>query len=70
MNIEKNYDFLKRMQVIHQPQRRTLFTLPENSVEITSSWVIRIAENATKAELRSAEDFQAIMRKHFQRYLH
>ncbi len=58
MKIEKNYDFLKRMQVIHQPQRRTLFVLQENSVEITEKWQIRVAAEASGAELRSAEDFQ------------
>ncbi|MBO5899485.1 MAG: hypothetical protein J6Q80_02035, partial [Lentisphaeria bacterium] len=54
--MEKNYDFLKRFQIIHHPDRRTLFELPENSIEITSAWVIRVPENPTAAEMRAAAD--------------
>ena len=58
MKIEQNYDFIKRMQVIHQPHRRTNYSLPENAVEVTPCWQIRVPSDASKAEIRSAEDFQ------------
>jgi len=54
--MEKNYDFLKRFQIIHQPDRRTVFDLPDNSVEITSQWLIRVPAAPGAAEIRAAED--------------
>ena len=54
--MEKNYDFLKRFQIIHHPDRRTVFDLPDNSVEITSQWIIRVPASPSAAEIRAAAD--------------
>ena len=59
MMTENNYDFLKRMRVIHKPDRRD-FSLVQNSNEIVidNSWKIVIPETASKLIRRAADDLQ------------
>ena len=59
MVTEKNFDFLKRIQVVHKPDRRD-----ENrkvlakELEIDNSWKIAMTRNAGKLIRRAASDFQ------------
>ncbi len=59
MKKELNYDFLKRMQVIHKPARRdSSAVLKSGEVELDSSWSIVIPESAGKVMRHAAGDFQ------------
>ena len=63
MMTENNYDFLKRMRVIHKPDRRD-FSLVQNSNEIVidNSWKIVIPETASKLIRRAADDLKKAAR--------
>ncbi len=64
MKIEQNYDFLKRFRVIHQPGRRRKFHAANpDEIQIDSSWWIRLPENLTDAESRTAYDFQDYLQR-------
>ena len=57
--MEKNYDFLKRMRVIHKPNRRDAAATPSaQEIEITNSWQIAVKQNCAEQVLQAAEDFQ------------
>ena len=60
MKTEKNYDFLKRMRVIHKPHRRKADALPVNHQELLldASWQILLPVDATSLMIRAAEDLQ------------
>ena len=59
MKKENNYDFLKRMAVIHKPDRRDRNAVPQaDEVAIDDSWEIAIPADACSKIRRSAEDFQ------------
>ena len=65
--MEKNFDFLKRMRVVHQPNRRdwqqsitvSLENLPEpGEILLDNSWKIVIPTSAGQLIRRAADDFQ------------
>lgn len=59
MIAEENYDFLKRMRVIHKPNRRDIsLTRASDEVEIDNSWKIVIDFNAPDLVRHAASDFQ------------
>lgn len=56
--MEKNYDFLKRMAVIHKPDRRDKTAVAAaDELVIDESWELVIDKNSGSKILRSAEDF-------------
>ena len=56
---EQNYDFIKRLRAVHQPDRRNLLLRPEtDELEIDSDWKIVIGCKARSLVRRAAEDFQ------------
>ena len=59
MQPEKNFDFLKRMRQIHQPDRRDPEAVPnKNETAIDNSWKIVIPAGAGPLVRRAASDFQ------------
>ncbi len=59
MEQEKKYDFLKRMAVVHQPNRRDDGLLPEpDEVVLESGWRIVYEVGASPLVVRAAYDFQ------------
>lgn len=60
MKTEKNYDFLKRMQVIHKPNRRKPHALPKDHTELLldSTWEILLPFDASPLMIRAAKDLQ------------
>ena len=57
--MEKNYDFLKRMCVIHKPNRKDPSAVKAaNEIEIDASWKIVIPETASDMVKLAASDFQ------------
>jgi len=56
---EKNYDFLKRLRVIHQPERRNRMLKPGlDEVSIDENWKIVISAQSSPLIRRAALDFQ------------
>lgn len=56
---EKNYDFLKRMKLIHIPGRRDhSFTGNGNDILVDQDWKIAVSRNPSKKAMRAALDFQ------------
>ena len=61
--MEKNYEFLKRFQVIHKPNRRDGSLMPKSTeTAIDESWCLTIPKNAPKLVERAATDFQDYLR--------
>ena len=59
MQPEKNYDFLKRMRVVHKPDRRDgAAVLDPNEIAVDNSWKIVIPSGAGPLVRRAASDFQ------------
>ncbi|MBR2910782.1 MAG: hypothetical protein IKC05_04180, partial [Lentisphaeria bacterium] len=59
MITEKNFDFLKRIQVVHKPDRRDENRkVLANELEIDNSWKIAMTRSAGKLIRRAASDFQ------------
>lgn len=59
LNIEQNYDFLKRFRQIHQPNRRTVFRpAQENEVLLDESWSIYLPINSEDSVKKAAIDIQ------------
>ena len=57
--MEKNFDFLKRMRVVHQPNRRDWTAKPEpGEILLDNSWKIVIPTSAGQLIRRAADDFQ------------
>lgn len=57
--MEKNFDFLKRMRVVHQPGRRDWTAKPEpGEIMLDNSWKIVIPTAAGQLIRRAADDFQ------------
>ncbi|MBO5724538.1 MAG: hypothetical protein J6S58_06875, partial [Lentisphaeria bacterium] len=56
---ENNYDFLKRMKVIHKPSRRDFsLPVPAGSFALDHEWKIVIKNTADALVRRAASDFQ------------
>ena len=56
---ENNYDFLKRMRVIHKPDRRDAsIQASDNELVLDNSWQIVIPVNASAVICRAARDMQ------------
>ena len=56
---EKNYDFLKRMRVVHKPDRRDMTVKPKTGeIVLDNSWKIVIPAGAGQLVRRAASDFQ------------
>ena len=59
LNIEQNYDFLKRFRQIHQPNRRTVFRpAKEDEVLLDESWSIYLPINSEDSVKKAALDIQ------------
>ena len=59
MQQEKNYDFLKRMRIVHQPDRRDVAAvLNSDETALDNSWKIVIPAGAGPLIRRAADDFQ------------
>ena len=59
LNIEQNYDFLKRFRQIHQPNRRTVFRpAQEDEVLLDESWSIYLPINSEDSVKKAALDIQ------------
>ncbi len=59
MKTEKNYDFIRRREIIHRPRRRDFVRHPGTTeIELDSSWRITVPANAVDCILRAARDFQ------------
>ncbi len=57
--LEKNYDFRRRMDVVHKPGRRNPGLRPDDDeVPIDESWHIAIAERCPEIIVRTAKDLQ------------
>ena len=57
MRKEGNYDFLERLLVVHQPDRRDASTLPEDDEFVFSDTVrVSIPQDADEMLLTSAKD--------------
>ena len=59
LNVEKNYDFLKRFREIHKVGRRTVFrTAGSDEVMLDETWNIYLADADSIAERRAVDDMQ------------
>ncbi len=59
MKKEQNYDFLKRMQVIHKPDRRDASVQADaGELVLDNGWEIRISPKASCVVRRAAKDMQ------------
>ena len=59
MVVEQKFDFLKRIQVVHKPDRRDVSRkVAAGELEIDNSWKIAMTRNAGKLIRRAASDFQ------------
>ncbi|WP_214626226.1 hypothetical protein [Paenibacillus agaridevorans] len=57
--MESNYQFRKRLEVVHKPNRRNLNALKSHDeLEITEDWRIIISESASELILHTAKDLQ------------
>ena len=62
--MEKNYEFLNRMRVVHKPDRRDASAVKtEQELALDSSWKIVIPENASEMVKMAASDFQDYLLK-------
>ena len=59
LNIEKNYDFLKRFRQIHKPDRRTVFRAAgADEIMLDESWSIYCGSESSNEIKRVADDLQ------------
>lgn len=59
LNIEKNYDFLKRFRQIHKPDRRTVFRAAgADEIMLDESWSIYCGSESSNEIKRAADDLQ------------
>ncbi len=57
--IEKNYDFKKRMRVIHLPERRDFSLQPgENEILLNEDWCLVLDPDLSSGGIKAAADFQ------------
>ena len=62
--MEQNYDFLKRMSVVHKPNRRDASAVKtEQEIALDASWKIVIPETASDLVKLAASDFQDYLLK-------
>lgn len=62
--MEKNYDFLKRMRVIHKPNRKDPSAVKTaQEIVIDSSWKIAVAAGSSDLVQTAADDFQDYLLK-------
>ena len=62
--MEKNYDFLKRMRVVHKPNRRDASAvMTEQEIALDANWKIVVPEAASELVKLAASDFQDYLLK-------
>ena len=59
MNQERNYEFRKRLDCIHQTNRRNPVLKPgKNEIEVSAGWSLYICQNPSPVLLNAAKDLQ------------
>ena len=59
LNQERNYEFRKRLDCIHQTNRRNPVLKPgKNEIEVSAGWSLYICQNPSPVLLNAAKDLQ------------